>query len=166
VCDELLRRCSQVEWLREKAQAVPIRLVFESALELMGTTQIGTFKMDPSGKSKGPPPAVKKVLGLFGSQREEDKLVRARTSARGPPRTAIHLPWTRGPLACRAPRRFKSAGVCLLWLLLARSWKWRRQPNLLARLVSVDGWAVATACVMDSMWAPWLCLRRWGTCRS
>ena len=31
--------------------------------------------MDPSGKSKGPPPAVKKVLGLFGSGKEEDRMV-------------------------------------------------------------------------------------------
>lgn len=31
--------------------------------------------MDPSGKSKGPPPAVKKVLSMFGSGREEDKMV-------------------------------------------------------------------------------------------
>lgn len=34
----------QVEWLRSHIQRVPIRLVFESALELMGTTQIGTFQ--------------------------------------------------------------------------------------------------------------------------
>ena len=189
----------QVEWLREKSRDIPIRLVFESALELMGTTQLGGFKvglpsqcpintlprwqrvcrmrsdtlswgcvmlhdpfgncgqnaplraaswsesssdqtqwyfwlvqysrggpslyypqawpflavftkkhldglelswqskghirvchyeklssreitvvavqMDPSGKSKGPPPAVKKVLSLFGSGREEDRMV-------------------------------------------------------------------------------------------
>ena len=32
-------------------------------------------QMDPSGKSKGPPPMVKKVLSLFGSGREEDKMV-------------------------------------------------------------------------------------------
>ena len=31
--------------------------------------------MDPSGKSKGPPPAVKKLLGMFGSGREEDRMV-------------------------------------------------------------------------------------------
>jgi len=32
--------------------------------------------MGSSGrKSKGPPPAVKKLLGLFGSQREEDRMV-------------------------------------------------------------------------------------------
>ena len=34
-----------MEWLRERIQAVPVRLVFESALELMGCTQIGTFKV-------------------------------------------------------------------------------------------------------------------------
>ncbi len=33
------------------------------------------LQMDPSGKSKGPPPAVKKVLGLFGSGKEEDRMV-------------------------------------------------------------------------------------------
>lgn len=38
-------RARQVEWLRERIQAVPVRLVFESALELMGCTQIGTFKV-------------------------------------------------------------------------------------------------------------------------
>ena len=32
-------------------------------------------QMDPSGKSKGPPPMVKKVLSLFGSGREEDRMV-------------------------------------------------------------------------------------------
>jgi len=37
-------RALQVEWLRERIQRVPVRLVFESALELMGTTQLGSFK--------------------------------------------------------------------------------------------------------------------------
>ena len=38
----------QVEWLRARISAIPVRLVFESALELMGTTQIGTFQASPS----------------------------------------------------------------------------------------------------------------------
>ena len=38
-------------------------------------SHIGGAQMDPSGKSKGPPPAVKKVLSLFGSGREEDRMV-------------------------------------------------------------------------------------------
>ncbi|KAI8464745.1 MAG: CobN/magnesium chelatase [Monoraphidium minutum] len=41
----------------------------------MGCTRLGSFEMDPSGKSKGPPPAVKKVLSLFSSGREEDRMV-------------------------------------------------------------------------------------------
>ena len=36
---------------------------------------VTAVQMDPSGKSKGPPPAVKKVLSLFGSGREEDRMV-------------------------------------------------------------------------------------------
>lgn len=60
----------QVEWLKARIpEKAEVRLAFESALELMATTKLGTFKMDPSGKSKGPPPAVKKVLSLFGSGR-------------------------------------------------------------------------------------------------
>ena len=34
-----------MEWLRERVQAIPVRLAFESALELMSTTQIGTFQV-------------------------------------------------------------------------------------------------------------------------
>jgi hypothetical protein len=42
---------------------IPVRLVFESALELMSYTQVGSFNMKqgPGGEKKGPPPAVKKV---------------------------------------------------------------------------------------------------------
>ncbi|KAL3147924.1 Magnesium chelatase, variant 2 [Trebouxia sp. C0010 RCD-2024] len=72
----LLFDYDQVEWLKARVDQIPVRLVFESALELMSSTQIGTFQMGASGgKSKGPPPAVKKLLGLFGSQREEDRMV-------------------------------------------------------------------------------------------
>jgi len=39
-----------------------VRLVFESALELMGSTKIGSFTMSSSpGEKKGPPPVVQKV---------------------------------------------------------------------------------------------------------
>jgi hypothetical protein len=38
-----------VEWLRVQLSGVPVVLVFESALELMGQTRIGSFTMDPSG---------------------------------------------------------------------------------------------------------------------
>jgi hypothetical protein len=36
---------SQVEWLKTLITDVKVRLVFESALELMGTTKIGTFQV-------------------------------------------------------------------------------------------------------------------------
>lgn len=41
-----------VEWLRAQLTNVPVVLVFESALELMGQTRIGSFTMDPSGARK------------------------------------------------------------------------------------------------------------------
>ena len=65
----------KVEWLNEQIQKIPYRFIFESALELMSSTRVGEFQMQPGGKKAGPPPAVKKVLSLFGSGKEEDKLV-------------------------------------------------------------------------------------------
>ncbi|MGD2183027.1 magnesium chelatase subunit H [Lusitaniella coriacea] len=62
----------QVLWLRERVQHIPIRLVFESALELMSLTQIGKFSI--GDKPKGMPKPVKFILDKFGSGREEDKL--------------------------------------------------------------------------------------------
>ena len=38
-----------VEWLKSQIEKVPVVLVFESALELMGQTRLGSFTMDPSG---------------------------------------------------------------------------------------------------------------------
>ena len=40
----------------------------------VNTCPVWQLQMDPSGKSKGPPPAVKKVLSMFGSGREEDRM--------------------------------------------------------------------------------------------
>jgi magnesium chelatase subunit H len=61
-----------VMWLRERVQHIPIRLVFESALELMSFTQIGAFKI--GDKPKGMPKPVKFILDKFSNGREEDKL--------------------------------------------------------------------------------------------
>ncbi|MEG4244388.1 cobaltochelatase subunit CobN [Microcoleus sp. MON2_D6] len=61
-----------VIWLRERVQNIPIRLVFESALELMSLTQIGAFKI--GDKPKGMPKPVKFILDKFSNGREEDKL--------------------------------------------------------------------------------------------
>lgn len=62
----------QVLWLRERTSSIPIRLVFESALELMSLTQIGAFKI--GDKPKGMPKPVKFILDKFSNGREEDKL--------------------------------------------------------------------------------------------
>ncbi|MGK7936703.1 MAG: magnesium chelatase subunit H [Xenococcaceae cyanobacterium] len=62
----------QVIWLRERVKDIPIRLVFESALELMSLTQIGKFVI--GDKPKGMPKPVKFILSKFSNSREEDKL--------------------------------------------------------------------------------------------
>lgn len=41
----LLFDYDQVEWMKERIQQIPVRLVFESALELMSMTQLGTFQV-------------------------------------------------------------------------------------------------------------------------
>lgn len=62
----------QVEWLRQHAAEIPIRVVFESAIELMGLTCFGRFSINPSGA--GIPRPVEALLAKFGSGREEEKL--------------------------------------------------------------------------------------------
>ncbi|MGB7247510.1 MAG: magnesium chelatase subunit H [Phormidesmis sp.] len=70
----------QVIWLRDRIAHIPIRLVFESALELMALTQLGKFaiapKTDPqTGKQKtGMPKPVQFILSKFSSGNEEDRL--------------------------------------------------------------------------------------------
>ena len=73
----LLFDFDQVEWLRDAVAKIPTRFVFESALELMSETSVGSFEMKPApdGQKAGPPPAVKAILAKFGSGKEEDKLV-------------------------------------------------------------------------------------------
>ena len=62
----------QVVWLRERSQSIPIRLVFESALELISLTRLGKFVI--GDKPKGMPKPVKFILDKFGNGKEEDKL--------------------------------------------------------------------------------------------
>ncbi len=68
----LLFDYDQVIWLRERIAQIPIRLVFESALELMSLTKIGAFSI--GDKPKGMPKSVKFILDKFSNGREEDKL--------------------------------------------------------------------------------------------
>ncbi|GBG70565.1 hypothetical protein CBR_g6691 [Chara braunii] len=69
----LLFDYDQCEWLKEQVKNIPIRLVFESSLELMATTSLGSFQM--GGQRKGMPGPVKAVLSKFGGGKEEDRLV-------------------------------------------------------------------------------------------
>ncbi|MBC5796813.1 magnesium chelatase subunit H [Sphaerospermopsis sp. LEGE 00249] len=62
----------QVLWLREHIANIPIRLIFESALELMSLTKIGVFSI--GDKPKGMPKPVKFILDKFSNGKEEDKL--------------------------------------------------------------------------------------------
>ncbi|ASC69257.1 Magnesium chelatase ChlH subunit [Halomicronema hongdechloris C2206] len=62
----------QVLWLRQRVQAIPVRLVFESALELMALTRLGKFTIGE--KPKGMPKPVQFILSKFGSGNEEDRL--------------------------------------------------------------------------------------------
>ncbi|MBL1208396.1 magnesium chelatase subunit H [Geminocystis sp. GBBB08] len=68
----LLFDYDQVMWLREKVAHIPIRLVFESALELMSLTQIGKFSI--GDKPQGMPKPVQFILSKFTNSKEEDKL--------------------------------------------------------------------------------------------
>ncbi|MBW4667420.1 MAG: magnesium chelatase subunit H [Cyanomargarita calcarea GSE-NOS-MK-12-04C] len=68
----LLFDYDQVLWLRDRISQIPIRLVFESALELMSLTKLGAFAIGDN--PKGMPKPVKFILDKFSNGREEDKL--------------------------------------------------------------------------------------------
>lgn len=68
----LLFDYDQVLWLRQRVEAIPLRLVFESALELMSLTKIGQFAI--GDRPKGMPKPVQFILSKFSNSREEDKL--------------------------------------------------------------------------------------------
>jgi magnesium chelatase subunit H len=68
----LLFDYDQVLWIRDRISNIPIRLVFESALELMSLTKLGAFAI--GDKPKGMPKPVKFILDKFSNGREEDKL--------------------------------------------------------------------------------------------
>lgn len=68
----LLFDYDQVVWLRERLKHIPIRLVFESAIELLSLTQLGAFAI--GDKPKGMPKPIKFILDKFSQGREEDRL--------------------------------------------------------------------------------------------
>ena len=68
----LLFDYDQVLWLRDRVSHIPIRLVFESALELMSLTKLGAFVIGDN--PKGMPKPVKFILDKFSNGKEEDRL--------------------------------------------------------------------------------------------
>lgn len=107
----------QVEWLRQHAASIPIRLVFESALELMVLTCFGRFTF--GGKVAGMPRPIQALLSKFGSGREEDKL-------------AAYLGFLKvGPKLLRfVPSR--RAQDLRHWLILYRYWNAGGRDNITA----------------------------------
>ena len=55
----------QVQWVRQRITHIPIRFMFESALELMSETKVGNFEMKGSGGKAAGPPAPIKVGNRF-----------------------------------------------------------------------------------------------------
>ncbi|KJH69671.1 magnesium chelatase subunit H [Aliterella atlantica] len=68
----LLFDYDQVLWLSDRIKHIPIRLIFESALELLALTKLGAFAI--GDKPKGMPKPIKFILDKFSNGREEDKL--------------------------------------------------------------------------------------------
>eukprot|EP00435_Cladocopium_sp_Y103_P065817 s319_g27.t2 len=62
----------QAEWLQEACKNIKVRMVFESALELMSCTQVGSFAM--SGGGGGMPPQIRSMISALTGQREEDRI--------------------------------------------------------------------------------------------
>ena len=83
----------QVIWLRERVQNIPIRLVFESAIELMSLTQLGKFAI--GDKPQGMPKPVKFILSKFGNSREEDKLAGYISFLKTGPKLLKYIPGTK-----------------------------------------------------------------------
>jgi magnesium chelatase subunit H len=110
----------QVEWLRRQAAPIPIRLVFESAIELMGLTRFGRFTI--GGSSAGMPRPIQALLALFGSGREEDKLAAYLGFLKVGPKLLRFLPSRR-------------AQDLRHWLILYRYWNAGGSANVTALLL-------------------------------
>jgi magnesium chelatase subunit H len=121
----------QVQWLRERLGRIPIRIVFESALELMGLCRYGRFSMasvDPAGGEEagsrpgGMPAPVRAILGKLAGGREEDRLAGYLAFLKVGPRLLRLLP-------SRRARDLRQ------WLLLYRYWNAGGSANVTAMLL-------------------------------
>ena len=64
----------QAEWLREACKNIKVRMIFESALELMSCTQVGSFAVGGGGGGGGMPPQIRSMISALTGQREEDRI--------------------------------------------------------------------------------------------
>ena len=71
------------------------------------------------GKSKGPPPAVKKLLGLFGSKREEDRMVGYLSFLKIGPKLLKFLPGRLFCAQCEHVNTQKCMYVTVKWFVYA-----------------------------------------------
>mmetsp|Transcript_2978 Transcript_2978/g.6554 ORF Transcript_2978/g.6554 Transcript_2978/m.6554 type:complete len:1763 (+) Transcript_2978:74-5362(+) len=89
----LLFDYDQAEWLQSRIDDVPVRFVFESALELMSCTSVGSFQMASSGGgSKGMPPEVRAMISKLTGTREEDRIAGYTKFLKTGPRVLKFLP--------------------------------------------------------------------------
>jgi len=107
----------QVEWLRGHTASIPIRLVFESASELMELTRFGRFTIGAGGA--GMPRPIQALLARFGSGREEDKLAAYIGFLKVGPKLLRFLPTRR-------------AQDLRHWLILYRYWNGGGRDNITA----------------------------------
>jgi magnesium chelatase subunit H len=107
----------QVQWLRQHAARIPIRLVFESAIELMQLTCFGRFSI--GGSSAGMPRPIQALLAKFGSGREEDRLAAYLGFLKVGPKLLRFLPSRR-------------AQDLRHWLILYRYWNGGGSDNITA----------------------------------
>lgn len=124
----------QVEWLRAQLPPSALVFAFESALELMSETRVGTFSMasaaDPN-QQKGMPPFIKTVLrklGLIG--REEDKLAGYLALLKNAPKLLKLVPGT----GARDLRH---------WLTVYSYWNAGGTDNVIAMLEYIAGQVLA-----------------------
>lgn len=109
----------QVCWLRERVRHIPIRLVFESALELMALTQLGKFTI--GDKPKGMPKPIQFILSKFGSGREEDRLAGYLSFLKAGPKLLKFIP-------ARKVQDLRN------WLIIYRYWNAGGTENVAAML--------------------------------
>ena len=105
----------QVTWLRQRAAQIPIRLVFESALELMSLTRLGEFAI--GDKPKGMPKPIQFILSKFSSGKEEDKLAGYLSFLKTGPKLLKFIP-------------AKKVQVLRNWLIIYGYWNAGRTENV------------------------------------